>query len=400
MGIAKTLWGLVGVSALGIGAFEAVHVLPGYLSQSAVPTASKNPVVQTVRWLPHHRLNRPHGPSTTSVPSVSSGQNPWATSQSSLPLEANSLNWAGIVQEGNSERSVQATWTAPSFNRPAHNNSSIAEWVGLGGMQSSALIQVGTITTPNSQGQATTVAFWEKLPQPAVQSVTIPTGASVTAKIEPVAVDSWRLTLTVQGQSSPVVDKLVTLSPTKAASVQTSADWITEAPTTNHGVAPLAPVASTKMSNVEANGVSLSQMNPSTLESIGLFNQTGQLIAEPVSESANAITVDTVYGANANDGSNGLPSSQLPGSGGYGNSQGGYGYGYNSGGYGYGQGGYGAGRGGYGYGQGGYGAGRGGYGYGYNSGGYGYGESSNNGPFSISINPQGGSWGFSWSISY
>jgi hypothetical protein len=172
-------------------------------------------------------------------------------------------------------------------------------------MQSNALIQVGTITTPNSDGTATTTAFWEKLPSSAVQLGTIPTGAKVDATIEPVGADSWRLMLTVAGSATPMINKVVTLTASQAQAVESSADWITEAPTTNQGVAPLAPVSQTVMTDVSANNVPLSQMNPSSLTTIGLFSQSGQLMAAPVSDPrSNSIVVNTIYGS--------LPASTMP----------------------------------------------------------------------------------------
>jgi hypothetical protein len=177
-------------------------------------------------------------------------------------------------------------------------------------MNSNSLIQIGTITSPNSSGQASTTVFWENLPSSAVQVATVATGSTVTAKIEPTGVkNQWRLWLEVNGQTKPLINRVITLTPAKAQGVETSADWITEAPTTNQGVAPLAPVASTTMTNVEANGVPLAKMNGSSLQTIGLYNQDGELLAAPTSDtSKDSVTVNTVYGSS-------LPTPTVPGGG-------------------------------------------------------------------------------------
>lgn len=212
-------------------------------------------------------------------------------------MDAGSYNWAGLIQAGSHETSVQASWQAPEFTGPGQPQSAIAEWIGLGGVSSSQLIQVGTMTSPTTNGTPQTVAFWEQLPHAAVQTVSVPTGATVNASIVPAGYDQWRLLLSVKGQSQPVVDQVVTLTPEQAAGIQTSADWITEVPTANGSITPLAPVAQTVMTQVAANGIALSAMDPGTLQTIGLFGKQGQILAEPVAGvgQSNQLTVRTVY---------------------------------------------------------------------------------------------------------
>lgn len=283
---------LLGLAAFGVAAFEVGHNVGPGISVISNPLAVK-PVSVKVSSSPSSPKPEPVAslqPTTSSIPTT---------------LNSTSYNWAGLDQIGTNLTSVEATWKAPRFTHPASPNRSIAEWVGLGGIQSRALIQVGTITSPNANGTASTTVFWEKLPRPAIQTVTIPTGATVTAKISPVATDQWRLTLTIQGKSSPLINKLVTLSPRAAASVETSADWITEAPSTQNGVSPLAPVASTTMTQVSANGIPLSAMDPQSLETVGLFGPRGRLLAAPSSTTgtSNQLVVNTIFGSLPKSGS-------------------------------------------------------------------------------------------------
>lgn len=317
---------LLGLTAFGVAAFEVGHNIGPSLALTSMGSTPATPVSVKV--------------STNHSPSKSSPVTALQPTTSSIPttLGSTSYNWAGLDQIGTDLTSVEASWKAPSFTHPAASNRSIAEWVGLGGIQSRALIQVGTITSPNGNGTASTTVFWEKLPRPAIQTVTIPTGSTVTAKISPAGTDQWRLTLTVQGQSSPLINKLVTLSPRAAAAVETSADWITEAPSTQHGVSPLAPVASTTMSQVKANGVSLSQMDPQSLQTVGLFGRGGRLLAAPSSSAgtSNQLVVNTIFGSLPKSGG---ANNHLTGNGYGGNGAGsGYGSGYGGGGYPQGQG--------------------------------------------------------------
>ncbi len=310
MSAIKTTLGIIGVAALGVGAFEAAQWIPGALHSYHVAEGPTKPIVHVVKWspgkiFPLSGFNNSNG---------NAGANPTSTlapTSLSSSVNATSLNWAGLVQEGTTETSVQASWKVPSFPTTATNpNSVVAEWVGLGGMNSNSLIQIGTITSPNSNGQASTTVFWEHLPSSAVQVANVATGATVTAKIGPTGVkNQWRLWLEVNGQTKPLINRVITLTPAKAQGVETSADWITEAPTTNQGVAPLAPVSSTTMTNIEANGVPLAKMNANSLQTIGLYNQDGELLAAPTSDaSKDSVTVNTVYGST-------LPSPTVPGSG-------------------------------------------------------------------------------------
>ncbi|AEW04421.1 hypothetical protein Sulac_0919 [Sulfobacillus acidophilus DSM 10332] len=271
--LGKTI-GLLGIASLGVWVF--------HLGQPTVSDVTHPIAIQPIHWIQPAKTV----PVATNISTVAS---------------APSLNWAGVVQTGNQETRVSAAWITPGWaaGTTANPNSAIAEWVGLGGLNSPSLIQVGTMTAPDNNGNPVTTAFWEVLPAAAHQTVVIPTGTRVTAAIIPLGNDSWRLLLTGQGYNQPIVNQVVHLTPSQAAGIETSADWITEAPTAANGsVLPLAPVASTTMTNVEANGIPLSQMNPNSLEAINLQGSDGQVMAQVASDggSTNQITVDTAYG--------------------------------------------------------------------------------------------------------
>ncbi len=342
---AKNIVALLGLGALGFSAYGlSLHVVPIVMHTYRMAQAPSVTVrTKPTDWPPLPISSSPSG-SGTALP----------TQVSTVQTTASSYNWAGVVQSGTHETSVQASWKAPTFAQLASNpNDSVAEWIGLGGMQSGQLIQIGTITTPNSQGQATTTVFWEDLPSSARESASVPEGTRVTAKIEPDGRDTWRLRLTAQGYAGPLIDKVVTLTQRQASRVETSADWITEAPTTRSGVAPLAPVSGTKMTQVKANNIPLAKMSPGSLQTVSLYSQNGQLLAQPARlRGTNAITVNTVYGnlpsspesspgtIVTNPGYSTIPGSRYgPGSGYTGGYGSGYGYGNGYGGtYGYGSG--------------------------------------------------------------
>ncbi len=299
MRVGRLLWKLIGFGALGIAAYQGAHAIPMMIQTyraAELPSSTMPRVPQQAPVVP---------PLSSASPNPHSGANT-TTSSSHLPIDATSSNWAGIIQAGSHEKSVKATWTVPQI-AGARPGSAVAEWVGLGGMQKGELIQIGTITTANSTGQGATTVFWEELPASATQTASIPAGTTVTASITPAGQRAWRLQLFAKGQSKPLINKVIALSARQAASVETSADWITEAPTTNHGVAPLAPIDSTTMSGVQANGTPLAKLSPQSLETVGLYNNNGSLEAAPTSTKTNSIQVSTVYGN--------LPSSSTSGNG-------------------------------------------------------------------------------------
>ena len=320
MSTGKRILSLLGVAVIAAGSFEAGRLMPQTSPLAAGHTPSSF-IIKKTKWNPSSSSSSSNPgnpwtsepPQTITIPNASTS--PASGSQNSqssgITVDSPSSNWAGVVQLGNSEQSIQASWAAPGFTQAAQPGSSIAEWIGLGGAQSSQLLQVGTITTANNQGSAMTTVFWEVLPKAAMQTATIPTGSAVTAQIVPAGTDQWRLILNLKGSSTPLIDKLVTLSPRRALGVESSADWITEVPMGQTGLDSLAPVSSTVMTNVKANWVPLAQMNPRSLQTVGLYGNGGQLLAAPVSDTG-SITVDTVYGN--------LPSSsdQPPGVQGYG----------------------------------------------------------------------------------
>ncbi|MCY0878756.1 MAG: G1 family endopeptidase [Firmicutes bacterium] len=273
--------------------YAAIPVMAGvglWLGSSSLALASTAPAGLTMAARLH--VSTPKSKSTKSTTA------PHHTSSTTSPtVDQVSQNWAGLVQEGKAETSVSASWTVPSsFAEPAPPQSAVAEWVGLGGMNASSLIQVGTVTSPGANGTPVTTVFWEDLPSAAVTGTTVAAGTTVTATITPDGTDKWLLELTASGQSKPLVDHVVTVSAAQAKAIESSADWITEAPSSNQGVLPLAPISSTTMTHLMANGKPLAAMGASSLVTIGLAQGNMLLAAPTVNTSADTLTVNTIYG--------------------------------------------------------------------------------------------------------
>ena len=77
-----------------------------------------------------------------------------------------SSNWAGYAVAAGPYRSVSGQWTVPAVV-PTGRSSYSAQWVGVDGVSSAALIQAGTEVS-FFNGTAHYAAWWEILPAPAV----------------------------------------------------------------------------------------------------------------------------------------------------------------------------------------------------------------------------------------
>lgn len=75
-----------------------------------------------------------------------------------------SLNWAGYIAtpvSGKSYTSISGNWTVPDITA-GQKNALAGQWIGLGGVSSTDLLQIGTLEIMEN-GQATAEVFWEKL---------------------------------------------------------------------------------------------------------------------------------------------------------------------------------------------------------------------------------------------
>jgi hypothetical protein len=158
-----------------------------------------------------------------------------------------STNWAGYAMEAGPYRSVSGQWTVPSVI-PSGRSSYSAQWVGIDGVSSAALIQAGTEAN-FVDGTPRYSAWWEILPAPAVtiRSLSVRPGDVIIVTISRVSTGRWRISLkdrrsgsftTVRGYAGPGA----------------SAEWIEEAPLVGWRIPPLAPHAPVVFDNATVNG--------------------------------------------------------------------------------------------------------------------------------------------------
>lgn len=183
---------------------------------------------------------------------------------------AESTNWSGYAATGanGAFSSVSATWTQPtatctSSGGGRHGRSSdeyAAFWVGLDGYSSDSVEQTGTDsdcdgTTPDYYG------WYEMYPaDPVYYTNTVKPGDSISASVTFSGTDTYTLVLTDSTQGwtqKQVIDE--------SGFDRSSAEVITEAPSSESGVLPLADFGTVNYGTSDANGTSLGSQSPTEI---------------------------------------------------------------------------------------------------------------------------------------
>ena len=167
-------------------------------------------------------------PGNTGVTAPTQPQSP-----SNATISSTSRNWSGYVATvGKTYTSVSGTWV---IAKPDLNVAGIdATWVGIGGANTTDLIQAGTEATVNGDGTVTYDAWTETLPQ-STKSISLAVNAG----------DIVSVTITEQTTGVWLIDmKNVTTGQSYTTTIRynsskSSAEWIQEAPSIGRGIAPL-----------------------------------------------------------------------------------------------------------------------------------------------------------------
>jgi hypothetical protein len=136
-----------------------------------------------------------------------------------------SLNWAGYAVPASNVTSVSGEFVVPTVE--LGTPGFVAEWVGIGGYNSSDLIQAGIGQDAYAPGLATDYyAWWEVLPasETVIPNKPVAPGDHVTVTITNTSGNAWTIDMadTTQGWT---FHKSLTY-----ASTNSSAEWIVEAP--------------------------------------------------------------------------------------------------------------------------------------------------------------------------
>ncbi|HEX3488470.1 MAG TPA: G1 family glutamic endopeptidase [Streptosporangiaceae bacterium] len=185
--------------------------------------------------------------------------------------QAESTNWSGYAVTGGSGafHSVSASWTEPKATCTSRRATQYAAfWVGLDGYSSSSVEQTGTDsdcdgTTPDYYG------WYEMYPaNPVYFSNPMSPGDSISASVTFSGTETYTLVLkdNTKGWTQTITKNQSGLS-------RSSAEVITEAPSSNTGVLPLADFGTVNYSASSDNGSSMGTQSPT---SIIMINNSGQ----------------------------------------------------------------------------------------------------------------------------
>lgn len=264
-------------------------------------TANNNYVLSNYQF-PRHRLIYP------------SKNYELKSNSTSITLPDNtekSSNWSGYIvtptSKSDSYTSISGSWTVPNISSN-NKNAVAAQWIGLGGVDSSDLLQMGTMEEIEN-GQPVTVVFWEQLPDVAQNIITIPIGSTVSVSISNSSDSTWNLTFSATTPSGEVETKTIstTLDSSYAEGIGTSAEWISEDPSDEYG--ELVPLAKTDLVKYESAKVNDSSLNTSsnTIRPVAMESSSGNIIIYPSSlgSDGESFTTTTVTSdSTSNSGSN------------------------------------------------------------------------------------------------
>lgn len=211
-------------------------------------------------------------PSYTTQPTTS----PTGSLTSSEPTSNVTTNWAGYEATSGTYSSVSGSWTVPQTTATSSYTSADATWVGIGGVTSNDLIQVGTQNLVAPSGQVETIAFYEMLPGSSntIPTVTVSEGDKVTASVTEVGEGEWTISFkdltTGQSYSSTVAYD----------SSESSAEWIEEEPSDGDTEIPLDNFGTVSFTNGSAtdNG-SVVTIKGSGAQALTLASPEGQASA-------------------------------------------------------------------------------------------------------------------------
>jgi hypothetical protein len=185
-----------------------------------------------------------------------------------------STNWSGYALSGSNGEftSVTASWTEPSVtcssSRGRSSETFSSFWVGLDGFSSDSVEQTGT--EADCDGRTPDYFGWyEMFPADPVNfSNTVEPGDSFSASVTFSGTETFTLVLTdhTQGWTQDITQNQTGLD-------RSSAEVITEAPSSESGVLPLADFGTVKFSASTVDGTSLGTQSPTEIVMIDNNNE-------------------------------------------------------------------------------------------------------------------------------
>ncbi|MGH3069149.1 MAG: G1 family glutamic endopeptidase [Streptosporangiaceae bacterium] len=199
-----------------------------------------------------------------------------------------SLNWAGYAgnRAGTTFRFVSAAFQVPYVNCAAATTSYSSHWVGLDGLGSASVEQVG-IEADCSGSTPQYYAWYEMYPKPVSVAFTVRAGNAVQASVT--YKKSARKFVLMLRDSTSGRRFTRTLKCAAKACLRSSAEVISEAPSNgSRGILPLADYRAASFSSItlttsRGHRSGLSSRSWNTYQIIGVGDSSHELAAQPTS---------------------------------------------------------------------------------------------------------------------
>jgi Peptidase A4 family len=237
------------VVAGGAVAVAAASASPG-LVHHAVETAAVGAPIASAN------------PVTPGNPMIASGgSSAAAAGNSAIARATKSTNWSGYAVHSSKYRNVSATWIEPAAKCPLPKAKQYAAfWVGLDGYNSDSVEQTGTDSdcsgpTPHYYG------WYEMFPAaPVFFKTLVKPGNEMSASVTFSGTDTYTLVLKnlSRGWTHTIVKQ-------ETGNARTSAEVITEAPSSSSGVLPLADFGTVTFSSVKVSGIPIKKLGPTEI---------------------------------------------------------------------------------------------------------------------------------------
>jgi hypothetical protein len=204
-------------------------------------------------------LIKAHSASAASASPDSASAARSGTTRSVRDGSTTSTNWSGYVLTGGTGAfsSVSSSWTEPAASCSSGTQYA-AFWVGLDGYNSNSVEQTGT-DSDCSGGTPDYYGWYEMYPaDPVYFTNPVAPGDSLSASVT-VSGTSYTLTLTDSTQGWTQTEN------ESGSYADSSAEVITEAPSSSQGPLPLADFGTISYSASAANGASFSAQDPTSI---------------------------------------------------------------------------------------------------------------------------------------
>jgi hypothetical protein len=217
------------------------------------------------------------------VSTVSTGTSSVSTS-SDTTVSNTTTNWAGYVSTGGDYTAVSGSWIVPTVSSDEDGEvSADATWIGIGGVKSDDLIQIGTQNVIEDD-QLQTASFYEELPDSSetISTINVSPGDSIAASIKQSSQGIWNVYI-IDYSNGESFSNTVSYD-----SSETSAEWIEEAPSDQSGVMDLDEFDTVNFTGATTtdNGTSMSA-SASNAQAVTMDNSEGESLTAIGSLSSN-----------------------------------------------------------------------------------------------------------------